>query len=58
MFNIRRTRSLSIQHLIKILAYNLFVYEQVSAQQQQQQKRCVPARDQDFRPCCVLKRRF
>lgn len=29
MFNIRPPRSLLIQRLIKILAYNLFVYEQV-----------------------------
>lgn len=38
MFNIRRPRSLLIQHLIKILEYNSFVYEQVSAQQQQTKK--------------------
>lgn len=34
-FNIHRPRSLLIQHLIKILAYKLFVYEQVTVQQQQ-----------------------
>lgn len=41
MFNIRRPRSVLIQHLIKILAYNLFVYERVSAEQQQQQQKYV-----------------